>query len=350
MDAPVFRLYACCIPVRGALRSTVCDLQRSTYHLIPNGLYEILTLHRDHTVDEVKEVYGPESHGVIDEYFAFLESNELGFWTHEPESFPDLDRTWQTPETITNAIVDVDAESRHDWQSILSQLADLGCKALQLRFFCAFPLAEMDAVLELASYGPLRTIDLVLKWTPEHTPEDLRKLVKTHRRISAVSVHSAPENQFFHEENDAVTVLFVQQEVTSDAHCGQVRPAYFTITTPSFMEALHFNSCLNRKLAVDARGEIRNCPSLPGSFGNVAETSLHSAVMQQRFRDLWEVNKDQVEVCKDCEFRYICPDCRAFVREPGDHLSKPAKCGYDPYTAQWAPQAPVGPSASTSTL
>lgn len=341
MDEPVFRLYACCIPVRGALRSTICDLQRGTYHLIPNGLYEVLTLHRDRTLGALKDLYGSEAHSVLAQYFEFLERSELGFWTREPESFPELDCTWQTPEMITNAIVDVDAHSDHDWQAILSQLADLGCKALQLRFFTAVSLASLDAVLGLASYGPLRSIDLLIKWSPELTPEALRALVKVHHRISAVSVHSAPVNLTLREEGDKVTVLFVKQEVGSNAHCGQVRPAYFTIGTQSFLEAAKFNSCLNRKLSVDTRGEIRNCPSLPASFGNVADTSLHSVVMQQRFRELWEVNKDQVEVCKDCEFRYICPDCRALVRDPGDRLSKPAKCGYNPYTAQWALQAPA---------
>ena len=39
-----------------------------------------------------------------------------------------------------------------------------------------------------------------------------------------------------------------------------------------YLESLRFNSCLNRKLSVDARGEIRNCPSMPASFGNAKTT------------------------------------------------------------------------------
>jgi SPASM domain peptide maturase of grasp-with-spasm system len=102
-----------------------------------------------------------------------------------------------------------------------------------------------------------------------------------------------------------------------------------------FTESQRHNSCLNRKLSVDARGEIRNCPSMERSFGNVRDTSLHSALLHRDFRELWALNKDQVEVCKDCEFRYICVDCRAYIVNPDDRHSKPAKCGYDPYTATW---------------
>jgi len=38
---------------------------------------------------------------------------------------------------------------------------------------------------------------------------------------------------------------------------------------------------------------------------------------------------------KDCEFRYICTDCRVFIQEDTDILSKPLKCKYNPYEATW---------------
>jgi hypothetical protein len=41
-------------------------------------------------------------------------------------------------------------------------------------------------------------------------------------------------------------------------------------------------------------------------------------------------------VCKDCEFRYICTDCRAYLEDPYNEYSKPLKCGYDPYTGEWS--------------
>ncbi|HEY4572343.1 MAG TPA: hypothetical protein VIJ26_00200 [Thermoanaerobaculia bacterium] len=40
---PVFQLFACCLPVKGARRSLLCDVQRQAFQFIPNGLYEILT-------------------------------------------------------------------------------------------------------------------------------------------------------------------------------------------------------------------------------------------------------------------------------------------------------------------
>ncbi len=57
---------------------------------------------------------------------------------------------------------------------------------------------------------------------------------------------------------------------------------------------------------------------------------------QPGFKKYWDINKDKIYVCKDCEFRYICTDCRAYVEDPEDILSKPLKCGYNPYTGEWS--------------
>src|SRR5436305_821181 len=108
MNRLSFKLFACCIPVRGALRSTICDLQRQKFKFIPNALYDILTEHNGKTVQELEEIYGVGSRPVLDEYFQFLEDHEFGFWTSEPEAFPPLDLAWGRPERAGNAIIDID--------------------------------------------------------------------------------------------------------------------------------------------------------------------------------------------------------------------------------------------------
>jgi SPASM domain peptide maturase of grasp-with-spasm system len=125
-----------------------------------------------------------------------------------------------------------------------------------------------------------------------------------------------------------------------------VHPAYFVTSLSSFTEAMHHNSCLNRKLSVDRRGEIRNCPSMPRSYGNAATTPLAEALEHPGFRAPWAITKDQVETCRDCEFRYVCTDCRAYVADPADPLSKPARCSYDPYRASWDAPAPAAVAAA----
>jgi SPASM domain peptide maturase of grasp-with-spasm system len=347
MNDPVFKLYACCVPVRGARRSTVCDLQRGTWRLIPNGLYEILTAHKDRPLGEIKAAYGHAHDATIDQYFASLAQDELGFWCDDPAAFPDIDLTWEAPEPVSNAIVDVDADSAHDFASIFAQLDALGCRALQLRVFCALPLAALERVLRPTDRGRLRGIELVVRHTPEYDDAALLRLVRAFPRVYRVTVHSAPESRAVEAAGD-VRIAYRAQSVDSETHCGEVHAAYFAPTVDGFAEALGHNSCLNRKLSVDQRGEIRNCPSLPDSYGNAATTPLRAAVERPEFRRLWSVTKDQVETCRDCEFRYVCTDCRAYVEASteGGAYPKPAKCAYDPYAARWgAPAAEVVPPA-----
>jgi hypothetical protein len=45
--------------------------------------------------------------------------------------------------------------------------------------------------------------------------------------------------------------------------------------------------------------------------------------------------KENIALCKDCEFRYMCTDCRAYIKDPNNIYSQPAKCTYNPFIAKW---------------
>ncbi|HEX3525524.1 MAG TPA: grasp-with-spasm system SPASM domain peptide maturase [Thermoanaerobaculia bacterium] len=349
MTEPVFTLFACCIPVRGARRSVICDLQRQSFHFIPNGLYEILTEHAGESIAAIHAAYDHQYDEEIVEYFAFLEQHELGFWCGDPGRFPAIDLHWETPERITNAILDVDEHSDHDYGKILAQLDDLGCKALEVRCFHRCGVGDLRPILEAARCGRLRSIDLLIGFGPELTPEALAAVAAEHKRVSSIVVHSAPESRVQPPDPRGVVVAYRTEVIDSPRCCGKIHPGYFTVDLETFAEGRKFNTCLNRKLSVDARGEIKGCPSLPKSYGNVRDVPLHSALAQRDFSALWSINKDQIAVCKDCEFRYICTDCRAYLSDESDLYSKPSKCNYDPYTAEWQPPAEERTSAGSST-
>ena len=105
-----------------------------------------------------------------------------------------------------------------------------------------------------------------------------------------------------------------------------------------FYESQCHNTCLNRKVCIDAEGNIKNCPAMAKSYGNIRDTTLEEAINKPGFKDLWFICKDQIDVCKDCEFRYMCTDCRAFIKDPENIYSQPAKCTYNPYICLWEGQ------------
>ena len=59
-------------------------------------------------------------------------------------------------------------------------------------------------------------------------------------------------------------------------------------------------------------------------------TNIFEVVDSERFQKLWHLNKDEINECKDCQYRYICKDCRAFTVD-SKSLNKPIFCGFNPY-------------------
>jgi SPASM domain peptide maturase of grasp-with-spasm system len=337
-DHEVFKLFANCLAVKGARRSAICDLQRHRMQFIPNDLFEILTEYKGLPVAEIKRRCGTRNEQIIDSYFDLLVKKGYGFWCDEPDRFQALDLSWKRAGKITNAIIDIDRSSTHDYRDIFLQLDGLGCQAIQLRAYDCHSIEELDNILHAVQQLPFRHIDLILKYHPGLTHEVLSDLCVRHQLISRVSVHSSPESSRSMAYSLPVSINFYTQVVTPES-CGEVSPKYFSLGLEHFTEAHHFNSCLNRKISICADGEIKNCPAMQQSLGNLRSTRLAQAANHPALVQIGSITKDQVSVCRDCEFRYVCTDCRAYTKDPGDLYSKPAKCSYDPYTATWGRRA-----------
>ncbi len=333
-----FRLFAHCIPVKGAARATICDLQRQHFHFIPNVLYDILT-DVPKTYNEVIAYCGEENREVLEEYYSFLQEHEYGYWfdKEELDLFPPMSMDWRQPFMVSNCILDYDASSHYDIKAVIQQLDALGCTALQLRFFAKMPKQLITDVLQCMDNSMIRTVDILLPYSTEFTNEDIDKLVEQYLRIGTFTIYNAPYSQFKESLNDKMSrVIYTVENINSETHCGAVQSFYFVVNTNLFTESQHHNNCLNRKIGVDKSGLIKNCPSMTESFGHISNVSLDSVLQQQDFKKKWNITKDTVEVCRDCEFRYICTDCRAYTT--GDNASvngKPAKCQYNPYEAIW---------------
>jgi SPASM domain peptide maturase of grasp-with-spasm system len=146
-------------------------------------------------------------------------------------------------------------------------------------------------------------------------------------------VHSAPSD--FNHKNH---IIYTSEKIYSCSQCGKVCAEAFSVNKEHLAEAQSYNTCLNRKLCIDHNGNIKNCLAMDKIFGNILEDDIIKIVNSSDFQSLWQITKDQIEVCKDCEFRYICTDCRCFIKDPDNIYSQPAKCGYNPYIAKWKDQ------------
>jgi len=334
------KLFANCIPVKGVKRSVICDLQRGEVKLIPNDLYTIL-IGKSIKIGGVKSKFNNEYDDIIDEYFTFLLDEELAFTTDTPELFPEMSKEWYEPAQINNAIIDVSKNSNYDISKILIQLSDLNCKNIQIRFFRKVKITEIKSILIFldSQESFITSLDFIFPFIKEDKElvDHYVELISRYKRIHLITIYNCDDDKLIESTNKPENnIVLIKTNITSKNHCGIISAQLFTINIKNYTESLVHNSCLNRKISIDSNGDIKNCPSMLENFGNIETATLKEALNHDNFKKNWEITKDQITICKDCEFRYICTDCRSYVENPEDNFSKPLKCGYDPYTNKWS--------------
>lgn len=333
-----FILFADCIPVKGFNRSIICDTLNNNYHFIPNGLYDILEEFNGKKIEEVKSNFEDEYNQIIDEYFDFLIDNNLIFFNSNPNLFPKISNEWNSPSLITNIIIDYD-QIIHDFNALVPQFESLKCSYVQLRFFKSISIDYINSILEILEKEESRivSIDFMLPYYKDLNLEELNKLLSKNSRVHSLILYNSPYDKSFEPLRQKMGyIMMVCRNIVNEKHCGIINDEYFYSNIKLFSESQHHNTCLNKKIAIDKNGNIKNCPSMSENFGNIKDTSLSEALNKNNFKKYWNITKDQIEICKDCEFRHICTDCRAYIEEPDNQYSKPLKCGYNPYTNEWS--------------
>ncbi|MEB8346887.1 grasp-with-spasm system SPASM domain peptide maturase [Flavobacteriaceae bacterium KMM 6898] len=332
-----FKLFANCIIVRGYSRSTLCDFQRYKTFIVSNEIAEIINKMQGKTYEEIIHNLNIEQKSEIDDCLKFLLDNELGFYTDIPDSFPDLSLEWDYPFEISNAIMDISSNSKYDIFRVMNQLEDINCEHLQIRYFKRVCIKDLQKILDYLDEREsiISSIDLIFSLEDMNTKEAALNLRKN-SRISSLTIYGSNEDRFIspYSQNKGYAIL-TRKIIDSDSHCGLIDPQLFVVNLKMFTESLKHNSCLNRKVSIDVNGNIKNCPSMLKDYGSVINKPIIHAIKEKGFKDLWNITKDEVLVCQDCEFRRICTDCRAFTEIPDNVLSKPLKCGYSPYKNEW---------------
>jgi radical SAM protein with 4Fe4S-binding SPASM domain len=112
---------------------------------------------------------------------------------------------------------------------------------------------------------------------------------------------------------------------------------FATITAQEFFKRAEYHPCFHGQIAVTAYGEILPCPMAREEvLGNIHTKSLTAVFRDRDMYKYWLLTKDGVEVCRDCEYRYACFDCRPLERSLCAHLNGRSElCAYDPYRGEW---------------
>ncbi len=335
----ILSIFSNCKIVGGIKRSLIIDLQRSIYFIVPKDLVRFIELVKGVNLAEFCENIEDETDKrVINEYVDFILTNDIGL-LHEyaiSSNLIDFPDQFDSSYLITNMSIEINSNSEKVLNEVGRTLEGKKTQCIELLCFKDFvyPLQlfkYIDALSPIV-YDELR---IILKYTNEYSLDYIKKICMGNIQIFSILLHSA-ENEFKEVLEDGMTTISYQtQSINSCLNCGMVAEKYFTSNKEFYTEGLSRNTCLNRKIGIDAAGNLKNCLSQQKCFGNILEVDLIETLESNEFQRLWNITKNNVKKCQVCEFRMICPDCRIFIEDPNDILSAPLKCGYDPYTGIW---------------
>lgn len=333
----IFKLFSNCFLVKGYNRGLIVDTQRKKYFAVPLAMIAFLEQAEGKDIASSISAFAEteEDSEILNEYISFLFDNELVFTCSSIEEynrFPAISLDWQYPAHITNSVIEVN--SIDDIKRFNSFQGAFFIPFVQ--FIIRREIKDVLGLKQLVYHMHLRNargIQVLFDNSMGFSENILVGLCNEFPLIeSLIAFNSAYDKTL---RSLKTFLVFCTQKEYSSFHCGVVNAKYFNPLFEHYAEGQQYNTCLNRKLAIDIDGNIRNCLSMPDSYGNISNTSIKDVISSQSFQKYWSITKDAIAVCKDCEFRYICTDCRAYVEDPGDMHSKPLKCGYDPYTSEW---------------
>jgi len=330
-----YRLHACNHIVKGAKRSNIVDVQRQNLHFVPNDLNDLLQRMADEKLLLVNllDEHGSEDQSIIIEYFTMLMSKEL-IWEcpiNLANNFPALQLHFHSPFELENAILDFNKHSNYCIDDALKELMGMKCRQIQIRDFDGYHFMKIYNVLESLTDEFLLSIHLLTPFQQKFQSQI--ETLSRNPRINKLWLHSAPIDIVDLSALSKVEVF--PQEVSSSDHCGFVSPTYFTPNLGQISRSESVNTCLYKKISIDVDGQWCNCPAMPDKFGALGKIKIADILGLDKFKENWHIVKDQITVCKECEFRTICTDCRAFTLDPSKANAKPAKCDYSPYTLKW---------------
>jgi SPASM domain peptide maturase of grasp-with-spasm system len=324
------KIFEDCRFVRGHKRSIIYDLGNEKYHFIPNILCEIANKFDGKSIDELYNYYGIYNSKYIDEYLTYLTTNYFAIICNKKqcEIFQQLNLVWNNPSKVTNAIIEIN--DKFDFSSIFNQLENLGCYHIQLRAANIIDPEVISNILSKTKNSAIKTIELVLKH--HDNIESYKTLIDKCYRLNSIVFHSSPQDIKYKE---TIHFALIRKNLNSAKDYIVIDPAFFNVNMPLFTESLEYNSYLNRKISIDYSGNLKNCTNAKQIFGNIKHDEISKVIDNKSFTKYWRISKDKIQVCKDCEYRYMCIDARIPHRNMGHDWFFDTECAYNPYTAKW---------------
>ncbi|WP_340077268.1 grasp-with-spasm system SPASM domain peptide maturase [Leptobacterium sp. I13] len=323
------RFYDSCIPVKGVQRGVIYDLQRDNLYFIPNSVIEMLTGNVNNKISSIYREYSSQE-SLIDKYLNYLFENELIFFTETPDSFPEISTNYIKPFFIDILFLEIDTFSLIK-REVLENIDSIGAIQIVLLTHRKIDTKIMKSILEIIKNSKIQIISLVTKYDEKVVAESIQ-LQSVFPRLREMTFYEALENEPPNE-----SIKYSLEDINQLMTKRISKMTDFILNLGGYLESLNYNLFYNRKVYIDDKGNIKHYFGEAKTYGNIEQDSIIDIITTDEYKELWKITKNQIDECKQCEFRYICPDNRTPIKKSGEKNSyfHETNCNYNPRTATW---------------
>lgn len=332
-DIP-FHLFSSCMLVKGYKRSCIYDTQRGDFEYIPNSLLKILKKYKNYTYNELEFLFDNiEDKDVLNEYFEMLYDKEYIFFSKlENNFFPNYSKNFIRPYNISTLVIDVNDFNEKYLNIIIKNIFESKVECLVIR---AIDISSEDMRKVLSKFNDISTriIQLLISKKSELRKNDVEDLFIINNRLSLIIKVDNVESEDISKRG-----IFLRTKVDIiNAFEKVVNVSDFMPNIDLYLESLTYHTFYNRRVYVNFSGDVFRFERDKKVFGNIKNNRLLEIIKVDDFDYFWRINKDNIIICKDCEYRYMCNDnTLPLHKDDNDKWALGGICNYDPYLAKWA--------------
>lgn len=323
-----FKLFSNCLPVKGINRGIIIDFQRKNYYTIPNQIIDLVSEYSDREIHALFNDFRNDKI-ILKKYIRFFLSNELVIVSNDIQRYPAISNSFERPYSIDTITIDSDLSTSILKGFLERKIDNLGVSNLKI-ISTDYDLQKITSILKFINKSRIKSVILYIKHVAG-LENELIKLQNKYARIAEVIFYEVKKEQlkqskFIYEVKSLEETLAMKINNQNN----------FALELSNFNEALKYSSAYNRTLYIDCYGNIKRHIGDKSIFGNLESHDLNEIVKHREIIEFWKINKDSMETCRDCEFRYICPDGGIPFKTAEDkYYTYSQSCNYNPYTNKW---------------
>ena len=247
--------------------------------------------------------------------------------------FPKLDLKWDKPNILNT--ISIEATYQTDFTYYIMLASKFGCKHLQIILLDIFDKTHIETLLIQFSTSHINTVEIIIEYNPniDYTHLIFEDLHQLQPRLENIILYKAPENKVLYRYNANSKIVLISEPLQ---YKQTINAEYFTINITYFLESQKYNAFFNRRLFIDVNNLLYNSQNNTNSFGLLDINTIETVIKSSDFQNLWISKKDDTDVCRNCEFRYMCYDNRVPSQRKDLSWFHETECNYNPYIAKWA--------------